>query len=248
MLAKNKTYVHSHDLYTKFPTLGVANPYNTLKLNSIKFIVSSNSLPTNSKLFYLLSNLSQSITGQVPAIIKAKKSVASFKLRKNSPVAIYTTLRKHRAFTFLNLLTFFYIPQLISLNPKYRFPNPVCSGGKPRSQSCLYSFGFNDISYFTHIHPLALQPSSALSLTKNSGVSSKPSNKKGSTPSNQSSFGFKQIGGYVQFNITSLFRKSALLTSSNKIENHLKISKSTGDLKFTPQYFYITQLLSYPFS
>lgn len=120
MTAQHKTYIHCHDLNTKFPTL---HPYNRVRLNSIKFIVSSNSLPANPKLIYLLTNLSQSITGQVPAVIKAKKSVASFKLRKDSPVAIYTTLRKQKAQTLLNLLTVFYIPQLISLNPKYRLPN-----------------------------------------------------------------------------------------------------------------------------
>lgn len=243
MLTQYKTYLHNHDLYTKFPTL---HPYNSLKLNSVKFIVSSNSLPANSKLFYLLSNLSQSITGQVPAIIKAKKSVASFKLRKNSPMAIYTTLRKQRASTFLNLLTLFYIPQLISLNPKYRFPCPQTThfsrplppkGDSLHIYSSLYSFGFNDISYFTHIHPLASQP------TLSTAKSTAGSNKKGSL-SNNSSFGFKQIGGYVQFNITPL---------SNHHVNDSPTPPSaltSSDLKekLTPHYFYITQILSYPFS
>lgn len=172
-------HIQGHDLITKFPT---QHPYCRPRLDSISLIVSSNSLPANPKYYYLLSNLSQSISGQAPAIIKAKRSVASFKLRKNSPVAIHTTLRKSKACTLLDLLTFFYIPQLVSLNPTYTLPSPLRGprfaafkesgfaappqggeaaegwGFRAANTNLVYSFGFDDISYFTHLRPLAILP------------------------------------------------------------------------------------------
>ncbi len=44
------------------------------------------------------------IAGQKPAITKAKKSIANFKLRKGMPIGCRVTLRRRRMFEFLNRL------------------------------------------------------------------------------------------------------------------------------------------------
>lgn len=49
----------------------------------------------------ILSDI-QKITGQKPVMVKAKKSIAGFKLREGSSVGIAVTLRRNRMFDFLD--------------------------------------------------------------------------------------------------------------------------------------------------
>ena len=53
-----------------------------------------------------------SITGQKPALIKAKKSVAAFKLRAGQTVGIKTTLRGRRMWYFLDKLLNIALPRI----------------------------------------------------------------------------------------------------------------------------------------
>ncbi|HCK03284.1 MAG TPA: 50S ribosomal protein L5, partial [Methylophilaceae bacterium] len=46
----------------------------------------------------------QKIAGQKPVITKAKKSIATFKIRDDYPVGCKVTLRKDRMYTFLDRL------------------------------------------------------------------------------------------------------------------------------------------------
>ncbi len=52
------------------------------------------------------------ITGQKPIIIKAKRSVASFKLRKGMPVGCKVTLRGNRMYEFLDRLVTIALPRV----------------------------------------------------------------------------------------------------------------------------------------
>lgn len=52
------------------------------------------------------------ITGQMPAIGRAKKSIAAFKLRKGQPVACYVTLRRRRMYEFLDRLMNIVLPRV----------------------------------------------------------------------------------------------------------------------------------------
>src|SRR3977135_879776 len=44
------------------------------------------------------------ITGQHPVVIKAKQSIATYKLRKNMPIGVKVTLRRARMYEFLDRL------------------------------------------------------------------------------------------------------------------------------------------------
>ena len=44
------------------------------------------------------------ITGQHPVVIRAKQSIATFKLRKNMPIGVKVTLRRQRMYEFLDRL------------------------------------------------------------------------------------------------------------------------------------------------
>jgi large subunit ribosomal protein L5 len=54
----------------------------------------------------------RAITGQQPAIRKARKSIANFKLREGMPVGAMATLRKNRMWEFYDRLINTAIPQI----------------------------------------------------------------------------------------------------------------------------------------
>ena len=54
----------------------------------------------------------EKITGQKPLITKAKKSVASFKVREGFPIGVKVTLRKARMYDFLDRLINIALPRI----------------------------------------------------------------------------------------------------------------------------------------
>ncbi|RME39250.1 MAG: 50S ribosomal protein L5 [Deltaproteobacteria bacterium] len=52
------------------------------------------------------------ITGQKPVITKAKKSIAQFKLREGMPIGVMVTLRRERAYEFLDRLINIALPRV----------------------------------------------------------------------------------------------------------------------------------------
>jgi large subunit ribosomal protein L5 len=52
------------------------------------------------------------ITGQLPGIGRAKKSISSFKLRKGQPIACYVTLRNRRMYEFFDRLVNIVLPRV----------------------------------------------------------------------------------------------------------------------------------------
>jgi LSU ribosomal protein L5P len=82
------------------------------------------------------------ITGQKPLITRARKSVAQFKLRKGTPIGLKVTLRKKRAYDFLERLIHFALPRVRDFRglPK--------SGFDGRGS---YNFGLDDHTAFPEI-------------------------------------------------------------------------------------------------
>ena len=61
------------------------------------------------------------ITGQKPVITRARKAIATFKLRENMPIGVKVTLRKQRMYEFLDRLVNIALPRVRDfrgLNPK----------------------------------------------------------------------------------------------------------------------------------
>ena len=56
------------------------------------------------------------LTGQTGVVCNSKKSIATFKLRKNMPVGIAITLRKNRMFAFLDRLINLALPRIRDFN------------------------------------------------------------------------------------------------------------------------------------
>ncbi len=66
----------------------------------------------NIKLLDAAVNEISAITGQRPVITRARKSIASFKLRKGMPIGCMVTLRKERMYDFLDKLVNVALPRV----------------------------------------------------------------------------------------------------------------------------------------
>ena len=82
------------------------------------------------------------ITGQKPVVTRAKKSIASFKLREEQPIGVKVTLRGDRAWEFFDRLLSLAIPRIRDFR-----------GLSPKSfDGCgNYTFGINDQLIFPEI-------------------------------------------------------------------------------------------------
>jgi len=66
----------------------------------------------NAKILDTATDELRSITGQKPVITKAKKSIASFKLRQGMPIGVVVTLRGDRMYEFLDRLVSVALPRV----------------------------------------------------------------------------------------------------------------------------------------
>ena len=82
------------------------------------------------------------ITGQRPAVTKAKKSIAQFKLREGMPIGAHVTLRGNRMWEFLDRMLSVSLPRIRD----FRGLSPKQFDGKGN-----YTFGLNEQSMFHEI-------------------------------------------------------------------------------------------------
>jgi large subunit ribosomal protein L5 len=82
------------------------------------------------------------ITGQKPIVTRAKKSIASFKLREEQPIGVKVTLRGDRAWEFFDRLLSLAVPRIRD----FRGLSPKSFDGRGN-----YTFGINDQLIFPEI-------------------------------------------------------------------------------------------------
>jgi large subunit ribosomal protein L5 len=82
------------------------------------------------------------ITGQKPVVTRAKKSIASFKLREEQPIGVKVTLRGDRAWEFFDRLLSLAIPRIRD----FRGLSAKSFDGRGN-----YTFGINDQLIFPEI-------------------------------------------------------------------------------------------------
>lgn len=82
------------------------------------------------------------ITGQKPAVSKAKKSIAQFKLREGQPIGAFVTLRGNRMWEFLDRLLSTALPRIRD----FRGLSPKQFDGQGN-----YTFGLTEQSMFHEI-------------------------------------------------------------------------------------------------
>ncbi|MFQ5958401.1 MAG: 50S ribosomal protein L5 [Alphaproteobacteria bacterium] len=88
------------------------NPMQVPRLDKIIVNMGVGEATADSKVIGAAVNDLTAITGQKPIVIRAKKSVASFKLRKGMPIGCKVTLRRDRMYEFLDRLVTIALPRV----------------------------------------------------------------------------------------------------------------------------------------
>ena len=89
------------DNLIKFPLI---NPYNKTKLNSIIIELNYNEVVKEKLVLLPVYKTLMLLTGQKPKVIKAKTSIAAFKVRKNMEIGAIVTVRNYLKHNLLKLL------------------------------------------------------------------------------------------------------------------------------------------------
>ncbi len=88
------------------------NIYQVPKLEKIVINMGMGEAMSDSKFLDAGLNELKLITGQKPVITRAKKSIATYKIRKDGPVGAVVTLRGQRMYDFLSKLINFILPRI----------------------------------------------------------------------------------------------------------------------------------------
>ena len=100
---------------------GYSNPFAVPKLGKIVINMGVGEGATDKKKPEIAAAEMMAIAGQKPVITKAKKSIASFKLREGMPIGCKVTLRRERMYEFLDRLITIALPRVRDfrgVNPK----------------------------------------------------------------------------------------------------------------------------------
>ena len=91
---------------------GYGNPMEVPKIEKIVINMGVGEAVQDSKKIEAALRELTAIAGQRPVVTKAKKSIATFKLRENMPVGIKDTLRRDKMYEFLDRLITIALPRV----------------------------------------------------------------------------------------------------------------------------------------
>ena len=121
---------------------GYANDLMIPKLNKIVLNMGVGEASHNSKIAESIESQLTRIAGQKAVVTKAKKSIASYKLREGMPVGAMVTLRGDRMYDFLQKLICVVLPRIRD----FRGINPKSFDGRGN-----YTLGLREQSLFPEI-------------------------------------------------------------------------------------------------
>jgi large subunit ribosomal protein L5 len=91
---------------------GIRNPMAIPRVEKIVINMGMGEAIANAKILDTAADELRAVTGQKPVITKAKKSIASFKLRQGMPIGVMVTLRGDRMYEFLDRLVSIALPRV----------------------------------------------------------------------------------------------------------------------------------------
>ena len=91
---------------------GIKNPMAIPRVAKVVLNMGMGEAIANAKILDTAADELRAITGQKPVITKAKKSIASFKLRQGMPIGVMVTLRGDRMYEFLDRLVSIALPRV----------------------------------------------------------------------------------------------------------------------------------------
>jgi len=120
----------------------ITNPMATPRLEKIVINMGLGEAIANSKILDTAADELSSISGQKPVTTKAKKSIASFKLREGMPIGSMVTLRGDRMYEFLDRFVSVALPRVRD----FRGISPKAFDGRGN-----YTLGIRDQLIFPEI-------------------------------------------------------------------------------------------------
>lgn len=91
---------------------GITNPMAIPRVQKVVLNMGMGEAIANAKILDTATEELRTITGQKPVITKAKKSIASFKLRQGMPIGVMVTLRGDRMYEFLDRFVSIALPRV----------------------------------------------------------------------------------------------------------------------------------------
>lgn len=91
---------------------GIKNPMAIPRVQKVVLNMGMGEAIANAKILDTAVDELRAITGQKPVVTKAKKSIASFKLRQGMPIGVMVTLRGDRMYEFLDRLVSIALPRV----------------------------------------------------------------------------------------------------------------------------------------
>jgi large subunit ribosomal protein L5 len=91
---------------------GIKNPMAIPRVEKVILNMGMGEAIANGKILDTAADELRAITGQKPVITKAKKSIASFKLRQGMSIGVMVTLRGDRMYEFLDRLVSIALPRV----------------------------------------------------------------------------------------------------------------------------------------
>lgn len=128
--------------------LGVKNPMATPKLVKIVVNMGVKDAVADKKNIERAATALSQITGQKAKVTRAKKSVASFKLREGEPIGVVATLRGKRMYDFFEKLVTIVFPRLKDFHGISR--DSFDGQGN-------YTLGFSEYAVFPEIDPSTVE-------------------------------------------------------------------------------------------
>lgn len=93
-------------------SLGAENPFEVPRLVKIVINIGVNEAKENIQALDIAKEELGQITGQLPQVRRAKKSISNFKLREGMPIGVRVTLRGDRMYEFMDRLIAVAIPRI----------------------------------------------------------------------------------------------------------------------------------------
>src|ERR1043166_8360504 len=121
---------------------GISNPMAVPRIEKVVINMGMGEAVANAKILDTAADELRAITGQKPVITKAKKSIASFKLRQGMPIGVVVTLRGDRMYEFLDRLVNVALPRVRD----FRGVSPKSFDGRGN-----YTLGLRDQLIFPEI-------------------------------------------------------------------------------------------------
>jgi len=134
----------------------LTNPMQVPKVSKITCNIGVGEASRNAKLLDVAMEQLTNITGQLPEMRKARKSIAAFKLREGMPVGARVTLRRGRMYEFLDRLISIGLPRVRD----FRGISPNAFDGRGN-----YTLGIRDILVFPEVDYQKVEATMGMNIT-----------------------------------------------------------------------------------